>query len=391
MTEDLWGAAKAALKRIPANPPGVNGLTRRARTLRARRYIVAGLALLVAGAGVFFPLLLLSRLGEQPDNGRIGPRASSTTPPIPEGQRSYRPDWFAHVDTEDRVRIEAPRNWVYRRDVTVSGAEPRILFALGSWNVPAHWEIETCGYDAVLRFLPDDGVLIWVEEIRSGPSVSRDSFESPLRLSDLVPAQSACVPQQSVDRLEFRFDSRNFLVSVAFGELSTDSLRATVDEVLSSFRTRIEEEPFPPEPTGPVIEVATGTAFGGTWTLSAYRTKLQGESVVCYQILGSGSGCADPKLVAPEAGSYFQSVNYSGTSGLGIPSETFAYGVVWKGVSGITLTLDDGRVLSSETLRSKAFPLAFYVIPFEGRSEQVLSIEALDAKGNVLEENTFGM
>jgi hypothetical protein len=391
VTEDLWGAARAALKRIPANPPGVNGLTRRARTLRARRYAVAGLALLVAGAGVFFPLRLLSRLGEPPENGRIGPGASSNTPAIHEEQRSYRPDWFAHVDTGDRVRIEAPRDWVYRKDPTVSGAQPKILFVLGSWNVPAHWESAACGYDSVLSFLPEDGVLIWLEEVRSSASASKDLLESPIRLNDLVPGQSACVPQQSVGRLEFRFDGRNFLISVAFGKLSTDSLRATVDEVLSSFRTRIEEEPFPPEPTGPVIEVATGTAFGGTWTLSAYRTKLQGESVVCYQILGSGSGCADPKLVAPEAGSYFQSVNYSGTSGLGIPSETFAYGVVWKGVAGITLTLDDGRVLSSETLRSKAFPLAFYVIPFEGRSEQVVSIEALDAKGNVLEENTFGM
>lgn len=60
-------------------------------------------------------------------------------------------------------------------------------------------------------------------------------------------------------------------------------------------------------------------------------------------------------------------------------------------MAGITMTLDDGRVLTSETLKSKALPVVFYAIPFEGSAEQMVSIEALDVKGNVLEESTFGM
>jgi hypothetical protein len=124
-------------------------------------------------------------------------------------------------------------------------------------------------------------------------------MEGPPRLRDLSPSRSGCVPQQQVEGLGFRLDDRSFSVSVAFGEGSPESLRATVDE---------------------------------------------------------GSGCADPKAAAPEVGSYFQSFNYSGKGGFGFPSETFAYGVVWRGVAGITMTLDDGRVLTSETLKSKALP-----------------------------------
>lgn len=392
MKEDLWRAASTALERVPAQPPGVNALTRRARTLRTRRYAVAGLALFVVGAGVFFPLRVLSRLGERPETDGIGPRESSSTPPLVQESHSYRPDWFAHVDTEDRVRIESPRDWIYRNDPTIAH-EPKVLFGLGSWNVPSYWEGEPCGYDGVLRFLPDNGALIWLQEIRSSASLSKDllRLEGPPRLRDLSPSRSGCVPQQQVEGLGFRLDDRSFSVSVAFGEGSPESLRATVDEVLASFRTRIEEEPFPPEPNGPVIEVASGTAFGGTWSLSAYRAEYQGESIVCYRILGAGSGCAPPGAAGPEVGSYFQSVNYSGKEGQGVPSETFAYGVVWKGVAVITITLDDGRVLSSETLRMKAFPLAFYVLPFEGSADDVLSIEALDAKGNVLQKSNLGM
>jgi hypothetical protein len=388
VTEDLWGAARTALERVPAQPPGVKALTRRTRSLRARRVAVAALALLLVGAGVFFPLRLLSRFGERPEPRRIGPGASSNAQAEVEGSHSYRPDWFAHLDSEDKVRVEAPRDWVFRKDPTILG-EPKILFGLGSWDVPGYWEGEACGYDSILRFLPETAVLIWLEEIRFSASLSKDfvRLEAPPGVGDLFPRDSGCVPQQPVEGLGFHLDDRDFLVSVAFGARSPGVMRATVDQVLRTFRTRIEEEPFPPEPAGRTVEVGSGTAFGRIWTLSVYRPKGGAYAGnVCYWIVGGlGTGCADPDAVKPSTGELLTGITVSGERGPN-GQRAFAHGIVGKDVAGITLTLDDGRVFSISTLKSKVFPVAFYVVPFEGKGEQVIVIEALDAKGKVLQE-----
>lgn len=147
-------------------------------------------------------------------------------------------------------------------------------------------------------------------------------------------------------------------------------------------------ELFPPEPTGEVVEVGKGTAFGQPWTLSAYWAGHGSERSLCLQLTGAGGGCGAPTGTGPYPDSTFYSTYRSFSEGAGPPSPSFAYGVVSKDIRGVTVSLDDGRVLSVETLRSKEFPVAFYVIVFKGQT-QVAGIEALGADGEVVDESIY--
>lgn len=262
MTEDFWSPAKTALERVPADPPGTETVTRRARSLRTRRYAVAGLALLVVGIGILFPVGVLSRLGTQSEKGRIRPGAPIQTPV-----------------TEESGAIQTP-----------------------------------------------------------------------------------------------------------FTEESGAPMQTPVTEESGS--AELPAELFPPEPTGEVVEVAKGTAFGQPWTLSAYWSGHGSERVLCLELTGAGGGCGAPTGAAPDPDSSFYATYRSFSEGAGPPSTSFAYGVVSKDVRGVTVSLDDGRVLSVETIRSKEFPVAFYVVAFKGQT-QVAGTEALDADGTVLDESTF--
>jgi hypothetical protein len=147
-------------------------------------------------------------------------------------------------------------------------------------------------------------------------------------------------------------------------------------------------EPFPPTPSEPVTIVGSGTAFGERWTLSAYWSGHGEERTLCLRLTGAGEGCGGPTGAAPDPDTSFHAMYRSFSEGARLASKSFAYGVVSKSVMGVTAILDDGRVLSVETLRSKEFPVAFYVIPFKGRT-QVAGYEALDAGGKVLDESTY--
>jgi hypothetical protein len=262
VTEDFWSPAKTALERVPADPPGTETLTRRARSLRTRRYAVAGLALLVVGVGILFPLGLLSGLGTQSEKGRIRPGAPIQTP----------------VTEESEAATQTP-----------------------------------------------------VTEESGAPT------------------------------------------------------QTPVTEESGSVLPELPVEPFPPAPAGSVTEIGSGTAFGGKWTLSAYEVE-EGEykGDICYSITGvfEASGCSDSTAGADS------SVHVVGHTFHPDPDRPVVHGVAGKNVAGITLTLDDGRVLSTETLKSKSFPVAFFVIPFEGDT-RVAAIEVLDADGKVLEESSF--
>lgn len=252
MTEDLWTPAKTALERLPADPPGTEPLGRRARKLRTRRYTIAGLALVVVGVGILFPVGLLSRLGPHQETDPIRPGSPIQTPPVTD-------DSAAPIQT------------------------PPVTEESGS-------------------VLP----------------------ESPAEL-------------------------------------------------------------FPPAPAEPATLVGSGTAFGGKWTLSAYQAK-EGEykGDVCYSITGviEASGCSDP------AAGDDSSVHLVGHTYHPYPDRPVVHGVVGKSVAGITLTLDDGRVLTTETLKSKALPVDFFVFPLT-KDSQVAVYEALDADGKVLNESSY--
>lgn len=141
-----------------------------------------------------------------------------------------------------------------------------------------------------------------------------------------------------------------------------------------------------PDPAGTVVEVATGTAFGEPWTLSAYWSGHSGERDLCLQLTGAGGGCGAPTDAGPYPDSTFHATYRSFSTA---PSSTsFDYGVVSKDIRGVTVILDDGRVLSVETLRSKEFPVAFYVVAFKGQTH-VAAVEALDAEGKVLDESSY--
>lgn len=259
MTEDFWTPAKTALERVPADPPGTETLTGRARRLRTRRYAVAGLVLLVVGIGILFPLGLLSGLGTQSEKGRIRPGAPIQTP-VPEE----------------------------------SGA-----------------------------------------------------IQTPVTEESGAPMQTPVTKESGS------------------AELPTET--------------------FPPAPAGLVTEVGSGTAFGGKWTLSAYEVE-EGEykGDICYSITGviEASGCSDPTAGDDSSVHAFVQTYHP------YPDRPVMHGVVGKKVAGVTLTLDDGRVLSTQTLRSKALPVAFFLIPFQGNT-QVAAIESLDAEGKVLDESSY--
>ena len=262
MTEDFWNPAKTALERVPADPPGTETLTRRARRLRTRRYAVAGLALLVVGVGILFPLGLLSGLGTQSEKGRIRPGAPIQTP----------------VTEESEAATQTP-----------------------------------------------------VTEESGAPT------------------------------------------------------QTPVTEESGSVLPELPVETFPPAPAGLVTEVGSGTAFGGKWTLSAYQVE-EGENKgdICYSITGviEASGCSDPTAGDDSSVHAFVQTYHP------YPDRPVMHGVVGKKVAGITLTLDDGRVLSTQTLRSKTLPVAFFLIPFQGNT-QVAAIEGLDAEGKVLDESSY--
>jgi hypothetical protein len=253
VTDDFWSPPKTALDRVPADPPATETLARRARSLRTRRYAVAGLALLVVGVGILVPVGLLSRLGTQPEQNQIRPGGPIQTPPVTE---------------ESAAPLQTPT-------VTEESGSP--------------------------------------------------------------------VPEVSAD-------------------------------------------PYAPELAEAIVEVAKGTAFGQPWTLSAYWSGPGTERSLCLQLTGAGGGCGAPTGTGPYPDSTFHA-RY-GSFSTAPSSTSFTYGVVSKDVRGVTAILDDGRVLSVETIRTKKFPVSFYVIAFQGET-QVAGVEALDAEGKVLDESSY--
>jgi hypothetical protein len=105
---------------------------------------------------------------------------------------------------------------------------------------------------------------------------------------------------------------------------------------------------------------------------------------VCYSITGviEASGCSDPTAGDDS------SVLLVGHTYHPYPDRPVVHGVVGKSVAGITLTLDDGRVLTTETLKSKALPVAFFVVPLK-KDSQVAVYEALNPDGKVLDESSY--
>lgn len=168
-------------------------------------------------------------------------------------------------------------------------------------------------------------------------------------------------------------------------ESATPMQTPPVTEESGSLLPESPAELFPPTPAGPVTVVGSGTAFGGKWTLSAYQVE-EGEykGDICYSITGvfEASGCSGPTAGTDS------SVHVVGHTFDPDPDRPVVHGVVGKNVGGITLMLDDGRVLSTETLKSKSFPVSFFVIPYEGDT-RVAAIEVLDADGKVLDESSF--
>jgi hypothetical protein len=158
-----------------------------------------------------------------------------------------------------------------------------------------------------------------------------------------------------------------------------------VTEVAGSPLPESPAVPVPPTPAEQGTVVGSGTAFGGQWTLSAYIAKEgEDEGSVCYSITGviEATGCSDP------AAGGDSSVHLTGQTYHPYPDRPVVHGVVGKSVAGITLSLDDGRVLTTETLKHKAFPVAFFVVPLKEGS-QVAVYETLDAGGEVLDESSY--
>jgi hypothetical protein len=208
---------EGSVTELPApRRPRLHGLRPVPRAL-AGVAVAAVLAAAIAG-----PLLLLSRLGSGPRQDRPGQTVSPT--PTPTG-------YVRHADLDDGLSIQIPATWTFHQDPS-GPAEPRTVFAVGSWRFPRGGD---CAPTAAQVELPSDGVFFWLIEYGDPQGndfpTRRERFE--LDQATLAHYECSVVPSSLI---RFQDAGRSFQVHVAFGPDASDSQEREALDALDSLK-----------------------------------------------------------------------------------------------------------------------------------------------------------
>jgi hypothetical protein len=271
--------------------PRLRGLGPVPRAL-ARVAVAAVLAAAIAG-----PLLLMSRLGTGTREDRPGQTVSPS--PTPTGD-------VRHSDSDDGLSIRIPMAWTFHQDPS-GPAEPRTVFAVGSWLFAKGGD---CAPTAAQAQLPRDGVFLWLIEYRDPQGNVFPQRGERFELDEATLANYECsiVPSYLI---RFVDAGRSFQVHVAFGPEASGSLRQEVLRALDSLEvTAPVPDGCPPEvassgdPDCPehawleaIVEAAGHEVTGNT------GSAVVGEAGgVEFGIWTTVADPDDPYIVPPEAG-----------------------------------------------------------------------------------------
>jgi hypothetical protein len=144
------------------------------------------------------------------------------------------PGW--RVASAHGVTIRYPPGWYATKRPLTPVAWPTQILALASFRFPAQTRPNGCRPQGTLERMPADGAFLYV--IDYGSRVLRPSVFGPRprtpRLTNF--GNYECMGPSYL--LRFRDAGRYFQVSVALGPRADRGLRATVRDILASFRAR---------------------------------------------------------------------------------------------------------------------------------------------------------
>jgi hypothetical protein len=137
--------------------------------------------------------------------------------------------YVTHSDRDDGLSIRIPATWTFHQDPS-GPAEPRTVFAVGSWAFPTGGE---CAPMVAQEQLPQDGTFFWLIEYADPQGVD---FPDRPEFFELDPAtlghyECSLVPSYLI---RFQEHGRFFQVHVAFGSEASESLGPEVLRALES-------------------------------------------------------------------------------------------------------------------------------------------------------------
>jgi hypothetical protein len=137
--------------------------------------------------------------------------------------------YVQHADGDDGLSITIPAAWTFHQDPS-GPAEPRTVFAVGSWPFPSGGE---CAPTAAQSELPSEGTFFWLIEYRDpqGNDFPQRAEQFELDQAALANYECSVVPSYL---LRFQDAGRSFQVHVAFGPDAPESIGPEVLRALES-------------------------------------------------------------------------------------------------------------------------------------------------------------
>ncbi|MGH2681608.1 MAG: hypothetical protein ACRDIX_00050 [Actinomycetota bacterium] len=241
------------------------------------------------------------------------------------------PGYVTHSDIDDGLSIRIPAAWTFHQDPS-GPAEPRTVFAVGSWPFPTGGE---CAPQVAQEELPNDGTLFWLIEYRDRQGVEFPDRPEFFELDPATLANYECsvVPSYLI---RFRDAGRAFQVHVAFGPEASESLGPEVLRALESLEVTAPVPGGCPADTGPWSDPDCPWA---AWTGEVVET-------AGYEVTGD-TGSA---LIAEGAGAEFfiWTTEADPTDQYVVPPEPgFEEGIylLYQNVADITVYTDGTRLL----------------------------------------------
>lgn len=172
--------------------------------------------------------------------------------------------YVTHSDRDDGLSIRIPATWAFHQDPS-GPAEPRTIFAVGSWAFPTGGE---CAPMAAQEQLPQDGTFFWLIEYADSQGVD---FPDRPEFFELDPAtlghyECSLVPSYLI---RFQEHGRFFQVHVAFGPEASESLGPEVMRALESLEVTAPVPEECPAETGPWSDP---DCPGQAWTRKVVET-----------------------------------------------------------------------------------------------------------------------
>jgi len=154
--------------------------------------------------------------------------------------------YVRHSDLDDGLSITIPAAWTFHQDPS-GPAEPRTIFAVGSWPFSTGGE---CAPTTAHSELRSDGTFFWLIEYRDPQGNDFPQRPEFFRLDEETLATYECsgVPSYLV---RFQDAGRSFQVHVAFGPEASESLRPEVLRALDSLEVTAPVPDECPEDYGP--------------------------------------------------------------------------------------------------------------------------------------------